>query len=117
MRTTQSGARRRTQHHARRPLTLSCLTQAPSPANRLLQGWRQTLASVQDDLGRIRAAAGADLPDHTKRGLRLWARRANRDLERAEVAMEMALQLLSGVETCLRCAQGECRTNQARPGA
>lgn len=110
---------RRTPTPARKEdlLRLSCVGQGGSPARRLRQDWRQLLACVQDDLGQIRTAAGANLPQETRKGLRLWGLRARRDLERAEVVMAVALELLGGVETCLRCAQGECRQLEPRAKA
>jgi hypothetical protein len=78
-----------------------------SAVRRLLAEWHQLLASLEGDLGRLQAAAQGDLPPRARRHLRLWRVRAKRDLERAAVVIALGFDLLGGVETCLRCADGD----------
>ena len=112
---SKAGPKSRTR--SARLFRLASVGQPESPTRRLLDDWRRSLACVEDDLGRIRAAAAANLPQATRKGLRLWALRARRDLQRAEVVMAVALELFGGVEACLRSAQAEHRSCEARPKA
>jgi hypothetical protein len=91
-------------------LRLRSTGQHKSAVKGFLAEWHQLLTSLQGDLGRLQAAAQDDLPPKTRRHLRLWRGRARRDLERAAVVIALGLDLLGGVETCLRCADGDYQT-------
>ena len=88
-------------------LRLRSTGQRRSAVRGFLAEWRQLLTSLEGDLGRLQAAAQGDLPPKTRKHLRLWRLRARRDLERAAVVVALAGELLGGVETCLRCADGD----------
>jgi len=88
-------------------LRLDSSAQHRSAVKGFLAEWQQLLTSLQGDLGRLQAAAQGDLSPKTRRHLRLWRLRAKHDLERAAVVIALGFDLLGGVETCLRCADGD----------